>query len=364
MLQQIWERYLLRQFITMFFFFLCCFYGLYVLIDYASHASSHHRSWFEFVRYYLFVFASRAEILVPIALLIAFVKTICTLNTNHELVALMAGGFKLKTLMRPFLTVGFLCLILMFLNEQFILPSALKKLNRIENSRKHQKRALTNLAVKHLVLEDGSLLFFQNYDSAKERFFDVFWVPSVDNIYKIKFLNPIFSMGYFVDHLVRQPSGELILQESFKEFFFPSMKFNREILQSTIIDPETLSLTALAKEAYQIAYEQTEKQSESAVHRLNEKESKIMTAFYWKLTIPWLCLMAIMAPAPYCILFSRQLPIFLIYMCSLFGLIAFYMFIDAAQVIAKRQVIPPFWAICCPFLLIFSFFGWRFYKME
>src|SRR5947209_8253825 len=120
---KIWERYFIRQFIRMFFLFLGCFYGLYVLIDYASHTSAlanHHVqiAWQEIARYYLYVFASRAEILLPLALLIALVQTICSLNMHHELVAFMASGFPPKTLMRPFLIFGLLCVFLMYANEQ------------------------------------------------------------------------------------------------------------------------------------------------------------------------------------------------------------------------------------------------------
>src|ERR1700692_331215 len=98
---KIWERYFLKQFLSMLFLFLFCFYGVYILIDYASHTSalSHHKiqiPWFEAARYYLYVFATRSEILLPVALLIAFVKTVCSLNTHQELSALMACGFKLK----------------------------------------------------------------------------------------------------------------------------------------------------------------------------------------------------------------------------------------------------------------------------
>lgn len=355
----IWERYFLRQFIRMFLFFLCCFYGLYVLIDYATHATTfaHHKApiqWQEIVRYYLFIFASRTEILLPLALLIALVHTICTLNTHHELVAFMASGFSLKVLMRPFIVLGMICVLLMYANEQFLLPSALRKLRRIEDATKHQKhRHSTMLSVRHVILEDGSLLVFQNYDSAQEHFFDVYWIESIDSIYRIKYLLPNLSipLGYFVDHLVRQKGGEILQEASYREFPFAAMKFNPDLLQSTILDPDILSLSELKGQVSDISSNTT------------EKESKILTAFYWKLSIPWLCLLAIIAPAPFCVRFSRQLPVFLIYVCTLFGLIAFYMFMDAAQVIAKRQVLSPFWVICGPFFIMFSYFGWRFTKI-
>ncbi len=142
MFKMIWERYFLRQFTQMFALFLGCFYSLYVLIDYASHTSTfiHHKlQWQEIIRYYLFIFASRAEILLPLTLLIAFIHTICKLNAQYELIALMASGFSLKKLMRPFVVLGLSCVFLLYTNEQFFLPKALKKLRRIENVTKHKK---------------------------------------------------------------------------------------------------------------------------------------------------------------------------------------------------------------------------------
>lgn len=358
---RIWERYFLSEIVKVFILFLFCFYGLYVLIDYASHTSAlanHHIHihWKELARYYLYIFSSRAEFLVPLALLIASIKTLCTLNVNQELVALMASGIRLKTLMRPFLFVGLFCTALLFLNEQLLLPSALKKLRRIEDATKHQRgRNHPPLAVKHLNLEDGSLFLFQSYDSSKEEFFDAFWIRSIDNIYRMKYVAPYakIPVGQFVDHFTRQTNGELIQTEAFKNLPLNDLRFNAEILQSTLQDPDALSIPELWQQL-----------PSSSDRLLSEKESKLLTAFYWKLTLPWFCLLAVLAPIPFCIYFSRQLPVFFIYVCGIFGLIAFYLFMEASSVVAKRQVIHPIWAICFPFFANFSFFGWRFIKMK
>lgn len=356
----IWEYHFLRQFVRVFFLFLSCFYGLYILIDYASRASTlsfHylHLSWYETVRYYLFVFASRAELLLPVALLIAFVHTVCMLNSRGELTALRAAGFSLQYLMRPFLIMGLFCTILVYANEQFFLPHALRKLRQIEGGSKHQHKHLEEpFIAHHLFLRDGSLLIFQSYDSTQASFFDVYWVQSVDSIYRVKSLSLAGStpVGYFVDHLMRQPNGELLQEEAYRKFDFPEMLLDVEEWQPSTLEPEVFSLLELAREMPNITASQ-----------LNDKDSKMLVAFYWKLIIPWLCLLAIMAPAPFCVLFSRQMPLFLLYACSLFALIAFYMAMDALQIIAKRQLVAPVWAICYPFSMVFGCCVWRFRRM-
>lgn len=359
-LNAIWERYFLKYFFQMFFLFLFCFYGLYVLIDFASQSGTlpHHHGnagWHEVAKYYLLVFSSRAEILIPLALLIAFVHTMCTLNANSELAAFMAGGFSIKMLMRPFVVIGLLSVLLMYANEQFFLPEALRNIRRMEDVARRQKHHHSeDTVVRHLILEDRSLLLFQNYDVDSERFFDVYWIESLDSIYRMKYLSPALTppTGYFVDHLVRNEKRELVQEKAFLELPFAGIKFNQDLLQSAIIDPDTLPLTELAAQVMENRND------------LHEKESKVLSALYWKLAIPWLCLFAIIAPAPYCVRFARQLPIFLIYVFSLFGLIAFYTLMDAAEVMAKRQVLSPLMAIGFPFLVVFFVVGWRFKRIE
>jgi len=250
--------------------------------------------------------------------------------------------------------VGAFGTLLMYANEQYLLPEALRKLRQIEQASKHQRgRSRSMLHAQHLVLGDASLLVFQYYDPLKEQFFDVYWIQSMDSIYRMKYLSPTATppMGYFVDHLVRDQSGELLQKTDHRECHFPQMVFSPNLLESTIIDPETLSISELMTQVLDVSPSP------------NEKESKILTSFYWKLNLPWLCLLSIMAPAPFCVRFSRQPPVFLIYMCSLFGFIAFYMFMNAAQIAAKRQVFHPFWGVYLPFLTLFSYFGWRFNRL-
>jgi lipopolysaccharide export system permease protein len=360
MVSYLWERYFLRQFITVFFFFLFCFYGLYVLIDYASHTSTlanyHFQiTWNEVFRYYSYIFLIRAEFLIPVALLIAFVKTITSMNSHQELVALMASGVSLRRLLRPFLIFAFTWTLLLYANEEFLLPKALTTIRQIESATKHQnKKREVQDSVKNLVLEDGSLLLYQTYDHTKEQFFDVYWIPSIDDFYRMKFLSPSIEapIGYFVDHFLRQENGELLQDKDYRERSFPEIRFNKEVLQSTIIDPDTLSLSNLSTHAMKLYHQE-----------LDEKGAKMMTAFYWKLGIPLLCLLAVLAPIRACVKFSRQLPIFFIYVLSLFGLIAFYMFMDATRVVAIKQVISPGLAIWTPLTVAFIIYGWRYLKI-
>jgi lipopolysaccharide export system permease protein len=343
----VWQRYFLKQWLKMFLLFLFCFYGLYVLIDYASHTGTFHHqhiklTWKALAFYYGAEFVKRLDIILPFGMLIATVRTLCLLNTRNELVALLAGGIRLRTLLRPFVVLGLIGVAIVYLNSQLFVPYALGELKRFNT-----KQALNHSQpsrypeVRHLTLEDGTALLFHHYDAEKERFLDTYWVHSIDEIYHMKILNPHASppVGVQVDRISRTSTGSMAVADSAAERAFPEMRFSKQGLTETITPPEELSVLELWDKLPE--------------HRgnLSEKEAQKLTIFYRKLAMPWLCLLAILGPAPFCIRFTRQLPVFFIYAGSIFGLVAVYLVMNAATVLGERQVLPPAWAIWPPFIL-------------
>src|SRR5262245_5420866 len=86
----IWGRYFVKETLKVLILFIVCFYGLYVLIDFSSHATSYHHHHIRFrlselTSYYLSDFVKRLDVLLPFALLISTIKTLCSLNVHNEL---------------------------------------------------------------------------------------------------------------------------------------------------------------------------------------------------------------------------------------------------------------------------------------
>jgi len=355
---KIWERYFLKETLKTFLLFILCFYGLFVLIDYATHAASFHRTglalhWQDIAFYYLLEFIKRMDVLIPFALLLSTIRTLTNLNVHNELVALMASGVKLKTLLRPFIYLALLFTMLLYLNTELFIPKALKEMKHMDNLRsiaKHKDRH--NKTIHNLTLEDGSTLLFQNYDSIEEHFFDAYWIQSADEIYRIKFLYPYKEVaeGHFVDHLERSPAGAMSAKGSYEKTTFPKMKFNNATLFETLTTPDEQSYSELWPK---IA---------SLVESESEKQAQLVATFYFKLVMPWICLLAVIAPAPFCINFSRNQSFFFLYACSIFGLVAMYIIMDSALVLAERQVMLPAAAILVPFMGLMAFFGYRYIK--
>lgn len=361
-LTKIWERYFLREMTKMFILFLFGFYALYVLIDYSNHSSSfqhYHFSFKDIVLYYAYEFVARMDLLVPFAILIAFIKTICACNANNELVALLASGIPLKRLLAPFVAFGIFCTFLIYVNTEVLQPLAVKQHSRLEESRaKKKQKKFKHALIQQIPLKDNSSIIFQTYDSDLDRFFDVYWVRSIDDIYRIKYLYPHTSIptgsiptGKFTEHLQRNSEGNLIIADTELEKEFPDMVFDKKTLLETVSLPSEMALSTLQQKLPQSGKIQ------------NEKDAQILTSYYYKLAFPWLCLLAVIAPAPFCTRFSRTLPIFFIYASYIFALVAFYIVMDAAVILGERQVISPAIAIWTPFSITFAFFGWKFAKL-
>jgi lipopolysaccharide export system permease protein len=352
---KIWERLFIKETLKVFFLFLFSFYFLYVLIDYSAHTSSYAKFRFEFNEvglYYALIFILRMEILIPFALLIATIKTLSSLNIHNELVAMMASGVKLKILLRPFLHIALFFTLLMYLNTEVLLPFALEQVKKIEDHyfRKYDHSDLS-MEVQSLHLDDGGIILYKEYDTAKNQLFDAYWIRSFDEIYHSKYLFPFSPVpeGHFVEQLVRNDKGELLVVESFKSKEFSDLQVNKKSFKKKLTPVQQLSLSKLTKEI-------------SADYQ-NQNQAQLLTAFYFKLFMPWLCLLAVIAPAPFCLQFTRQLPLFLIYICGIFGLVAFYLIINASVILGEGQVIPPFLSIFLPFSISFGFFGWKFARI-
>lgn len=354
-----WERHFIKETLKVFFFITFCFYGLYILIDYASHSSSnHHHSlmeWGELFTYYANEWILRADVLVPFALLIASVRTLSDLNVHNELVALQASGVSLKKILRPFLFIGLFFTGLMYANTELLLPDAMASTRHIRDQKELQKNSKRQqFIVQHVELKDGTTLLYQSYDLDQRRFLDAYWVKGFNEIWHFQYLYPynIPPRGMQVDLIQRLPDGTMHKAESFELREFPDMVFNKKVLLDTLTPSRELSLSILWKR-----YPRG-KGIES------EKEAEIATTFYYKSVLPWLCFFAVIAPAPFCVRYGRTHPIFFIYALSLFFLVGSYLVLNSALIIGSRQVLAPEVAIGAPFVIFFSGTLYRFLKTQ
>lgn len=361
-MNRIWKRYFFVELLKVFSLFIVSIYFLYVLIDYSVHTKAFQNNQITFLNiflYYACQFTKRAEILVPVALMVATIKVLSTSNVRHEIVALTTGGIPLKKIVSPFLFTAFLLALFLVLNFQVIQPLSLNRIDSFEECYfKNRAKDREDKKVNALVLEDNTLLIYQAYDQEKRAFFDVFWLKDCDQICRIHSLFPFEKVpfGNYVDTLIRTEEGEIVKMDSQSEVFFPEMRFDTRTLFSAVHPPRMQSISQLAR---QLSWKQTH----FGLGKMNDREAESVTFFYFKLLSPLACLFAVIGPAPFCLRFSRNLSVFMIYALSLFGMITYFTLMNSSVVLGESQIFPPACAILLPQALIFALLGWKYAKL-
>lgn len=355
-----WKKYISIELLKVFFGTLISFYTLYVLIDFSNQLGAFRNSgisisWLQWLTYYSLEFVHRADVLIPFALLLATMRVLLKLNVHNELTALQCGGLSLRKIMQPFIVLGLLCTMFLYANEQWLIPHSLAQVKFLHAIRK-KKPTTQNLEIvpQSLSLGNNAFFIYQSYEPEEQRFFDAYWIRNMDEIYKIKYFYPHAQVPYgeFVELLQRNKDGTLALISSLPSFELQGLQIDHDSLKMASVVPELQSLTDLWQETKPPGFS------------LTPREALISTVFYHKTTLPWLCIIAILIPASFCIHFSRQLPLFLYYAIGIFSLIAFYLFLDSLTVIARRQLVSPAILLVTPIVIVMLIGLYQYWKMR
>jgi lipopolysaccharide export system permease protein len=354
----IWKRYLLHEILKVFFLFLSCFFFLYALIDYSMHMQdfivdkriqiSH------IVIYYFFHFIKRADLLIPMALLISTLKVLFALNSRGELIALQASGLPRKKILRPFFFIGLVCVLFNLLSSELLLPSSLNFLDKFRQEHfKHYNRTGKRKEPVHVLrLKDRSKIIYQMVDPEKKLFQDVFWVRSVDEIWRMHSLSvdPENPIGFYVDHLKRDSEGNFEKVESFDQYRFAKFRWQP--------DPTGKGYTPLENRRLSELLHLLIQKTETTAYEYPQ----ILTHFLFKAAMPFLSLLIVAAGAPFCLQYSRNPPIFLTYAIALFSFVAFFALMDAAVILGENLVVSPYLAILMPIGLCWIAFSFKYRK--
>jgi lipopolysaccharide export system permease protein len=353
----IWRRYLFREILKIFSLFLFSLYFLYIVMDYSTHMQEIVKSkeipYSQLLLYYGMLFSENSNLLLPLALLIASVKVLCSFNRNYELLAFQAGGISLKKLSSPFFFIALLCMGANYLNFEYFIPHSITYMVQFEKKyfKKNRKEKKSFLHV--FPMENGTRLIYQHYDAEKKNLFDVFWVLSSDEVWYMKTLDlrGPHPVGSHVDCLRRNAKRQMEKHESYRFRAFPMLSLDfslKNTLGRTIEGRSISELLLLLK---------------NPAFVFRENRASIKTYLYYKLCMPLLSLLVVLASIPFCVRFSRNLSVFILFSLIIFGYLAFFMLLEACTVLGEAKVLSPFWAIFTLPIVAALFFGRKFLKI-
>ncbi|MCG3147892.1 MAG: hypothetical protein PCFJNLEI_01333 [Verrucomicrobiae bacterium] len=121
------DKYLLKEFLLPLLYCFDAFLLLFIVQDLLGNLSDFvqfHAKFSTVVRYYLIVLPEAVVMMLPMALLLAALFCLTNLGKHNELIALRAGGVSLVRLAAPFIGVGIIATVFVFVLHEAFVPQA------------------------------------------------------------------------------------------------------------------------------------------------------------------------------------------------------------------------------------------------
>lgn len=320
-----------REILQLFFLLIFCFFTLFVLIDYSSRAHGLPLKGMQWLVYYGSLFIHRMDLLVPFGLLIAVMRTVCQANERYQLTAMMASGVSLQRLLAPCLCIGLLFTASLYMVDLQFWAKSSQEVRQVEDQRVHNKiKREGKERVHSLALKDGSLILYRAYVPAEERLVDVYWIFSIDTLYRMDslYLGEHSAEGKEVSYWQRNNEGQFVETDTREVWPFLEVKLDAALLNQVRNSPGDRSLEDLWHDLPVADSVKT------------QEDTRIETAWYRRLSMPWLCFLACVAPLPWCVRFRRDMPLVLLYSLFLASLGFLYVAYHALSILAENGIVP------------------------
>ena len=130
------DKYLLREFIAPLLYTFDAFLMLFIvqdLLDKLTDFITFHAKVSQVLHYYLIVLPEAIVMILPMAMLLAVLFCLANLGKNNELIALRASGVSTLRLAAPFLIVGAVAAVAVFVINETLVPRSREKAEAFMN---------------------------------------------------------------------------------------------------------------------------------------------------------------------------------------------------------------------------------------
>jgi lipopolysaccharide export system permease protein len=175
---RIHDRYLLKQFLKVFFFSVLAFSTVYIVVDTFEEIDNfidHDARIIDIASYYLFALPFILTYIVPVALLLGAVFSMGILARRNEITAFIASGVSLVRVALPILSLA----MLISLGSTYFNDVVVTKANRIHKDIQrytNQKRKRPNANLRenfHYLGENGYVYLASRYNNENRTLYDV-----------------------------------------------------------------------------------------------------------------------------------------------------------------------------------------------
>ncbi len=169
---RILDKYIVKNFLTAFFYCLVLFISIYIIIDLFEHLDEilkHSVPILILQEYYLSMIPFIIMYTSPLASLIASIYAIGIMNKHDELTAMRAAGINIFRIFAPFVCMGLIISITVFAISDRLLPLGMKNAQFIKTNyfeRNKQDKATNKKMINNIALygKDNRLIFIKALD--------------------------------------------------------------------------------------------------------------------------------------------------------------------------------------------------------
>ncbi|MBW2182997.1 MAG: LPS export ABC transporter permease LptG [Deltaproteobacteria bacterium] len=331
-------RYIVREFLKIFFLCLGACVGLFFVIDlsvqYLDNFSKYNPPFLLTMLFCLYKIPQMFYWVCPMAMLLAIFLTLALLTKNNEIIAMKAGGISAYTIITPLLIISSCLVLVSFCNQELILPYASQKVEYIENVRIKRKRGKNLLKQNRFwyrsedivcnielfehasnTLHGVTIYFFDQHFKLKQRL-DATRGKWVDNKW------------HFYDLVIRtfNPDGSMAVENT-QEKIIP-LKETPDDFKVARREPEEMSYAEL-------------KDYINKIERAGYQIPEYIPSLYAKLSFPFICLIMPILAIPFALRIGRGGGIALgIGMSVMMGFI-YFVFFNFSLSLGTGGILPP-----------------------
>lgn len=220
---KILDKYIIREFLKVFFICLAVFVLVFLLIeitDKIKYYFQYNPPGFLMFKYFLVKIPGYLFFTLPMAILLGGMLSLLMMARHSELIAMQAGGIDALSIARPVLTVGLIGSAVMFFSNETIIPWSNRHSEYIQNVEISGKKETTFIRFDQIWLKSpDSITHINKYDRPNhtlERVSVIRWDP------EFSFLERIFAdkakwwkdawIFYGVNRTVKTPDGKFVVE--------------------------------------------------------------------------------------------------------------------------------------------------------
>lgn len=256
---KLFDRYILKQFLTTTLFGLITFMAIFVIIDLMENLDDfldNNVANPVILQYYISFLPEIVKLMTPVAVLLASLFTTGKLASNNELTAMKAGGMSIYRYMFPLITTAFLVSCVSVYFNGWVVPYANQQKFSIE--RRYLNKNVESTARTNIYLQDGMkrIVYIAYYDRASnvgtrtsiQEFSDSSLISIAQRWDGLQFTydsaTSTWSMGIGKQRIMT-PAGEQVIP--FNTYVFRDLTFTPKDIVKKVERPEEMNYTELGE---------------------------------------------------------------------------------------------------------------------